>query len=107
MTTTMNEPQLLREPELTAQFADHGYVLLRGILDRDEIGRARERIAGLLTGSGEREMLTSEFLAVRELAEIPLRGRIVATIRALIGDEVALVSQLHRPEECLGAAARR
>jgi hypothetical protein len=73
-----------------AEFTDRGYTIVRGVLDGDEIAHLREVCAEHLTASGEEEMCGSAFLAIRELAEIPLRDRIVSAVRELVGDPVVL-----------------
>ncbi|MEU9890243.1 phytanoyl-CoA dioxygenase family protein [Sphaerisporangium sp. NPDC051011] len=71
-------------------FADRGYVVIRGVLDAGEVERARKVCADNLTGTGEAEMMTSDFLATPELAEIPLRERIVSVARRLLGEHPVL-----------------
>jgi ectoine hydroxylase-related dioxygenase (phytanoyl-CoA dioxygenase family) len=73
-----------------AAFAEKGYLLIRDVLDADGVARFRELVAARLTGRGEEEMLTRDFLAERELAELPLHERVVATVRDLIGGPLAL-----------------
>lgn len=81
--TTSAEP-------LAAQFARRGYVILRGVLDADEVARARELCTTYLTGTGSQEMMTSDFLADRFLAGIALRERVVRTAAELLGDRLVL-----------------
>ncbi|SCE98321.1 phytanoyl-CoA dioxygenase family protein [Micromonospora mirobrigensis] len=90
MTTTLPTRPETTGADLRAQFLDRGYLLLRGVLDADGVARARELIADRLTGRGEEEMLTSEFLQIRELAEIPLRDEVVSTVRRLVDGPPAL-----------------
>ena len=72
------------------QFAQRGYVILRGVLDADEVARARELCAQYLTGTGSQEMMTSDFLADRFLAGIALRERVVRTAAELLGERLVL-----------------
>ncbi|MFE9427519.1 phytanoyl-CoA dioxygenase family protein [Kitasatospora sp. NPDC006697] len=74
--------------EVSAErLARHGYVILRGVLDAEEVAKARALCTGYLTGSGSREMLTSDFLADDFLAGIVLRERVVAAVKELLGDD--------------------
>lgn len=71
-------------------FADRGYVIIRDVLDPDEVEHARKLCAKDLTEAGEAEMMTSDFLASPELAGIPLRDRVVSAVRRLLGERPAL-----------------
>ena len=82
--------QIAPEPSLAAAFTERGYAVLRGVLSAGEVERVRALCAEGLTGTGEMEMLSSQFLAVPELAAIPLRERVVAAARELLGDDVSL-----------------
>ena len=76
---------------MTAQrFSDCGYAVLRAVLDADEVRRAREVCASHLPGSGTQEMMTSDFLADKFLVGIPLRDRVVAAVRELVGSRLVL-----------------
>jgi len=75
---------------LAERFAERGYVIVRGVLNPEEVTRARELCAQRLTEEGASEMLTSDFLTARGLAEIPLRDKVVEAIRELIGERFRL-----------------
>lgn len=71
-------------------FADRGYVVVRALLDGDEVERARGLCAERLASAGTAEMMTSDFLAVPELAGIPLRERTLSAVRDLLGARLVL-----------------
>lgn len=75
---------------VSEDFAERGYLVVRDVLDGDEVERARELCARYLMAAGSREMMTSEFLANEFLAGIPLRDRVVAVVRQLVGKRAVL-----------------
>jgi ectoine hydroxylase-related dioxygenase (phytanoyl-CoA dioxygenase family) len=75
---------------LKDRLSDHGYVIVRGVLDAAEVRRARDLCTGYLTGSGSQEMLTSDFLADDFLAGIVLRDRVVRAVKELVGERPVL-----------------
>jgi ectoine hydroxylase-related dioxygenase (phytanoyl-CoA dioxygenase family) len=75
---------------VAAQFAQRGYAILRGVLNADEVARARALCAEYLTGTGSQEMMTGDFLADRFLAGIALREQVVRAAAELLGDRLVL-----------------
>lgn len=95
--TTLQLPDLDRaapEPDLAATFAERGYVVLRSVLDTGEVERVRALCTERLTGDDGAELLSSQFLAIPELATIPLRERVVAAAREVLGKDVSLYPNL-------------
>lgn len=72
------------------EFSDQGYTVIRGVLDADEVRRARAICARHLTGGDAEEMFTSDFLDDDFLTDVVLRERVVEAARRLLGPRVVL-----------------
>jgi Phytanoyl-CoA dioxygenase (PhyH) len=77
------------EARATDVFADRGYLILRGVLNSDEVEVVRELCAAHLSDAGT-EMRGSDFLKVSELARIPIHPRVLPVIRELFGERFRL-----------------
>jgi hypothetical protein len=75
---------------LAEEFAERGYVIVRDVLDDDEVRQARTLCDQCLSGPGVQELMTSDFLADEFLTGIVLRDRVVEAVRQLVGQRMVL-----------------
>ncbi|WP_144120725.1 phytanoyl-CoA dioxygenase family protein [Catellatospora sichuanensis] len=75
---------------LADEFAAHGYVVLRGVLNADEVRTARALCKQHLAVAGVQEMMTCDFLANEFLAGIALRPLVLDTVAQLVGPQVVM-----------------
>ena len=75
---------------LRKRFFKDGYLIIRGLLDEEEIVSLRKVCDDYKRRTKNMEMLSSEFLSVPELARIPLNPKVLATLKELLGPRYTL-----------------